>query len=113
MAAPGPGRPPTWALSLPLQLLPLLPRPGLRVEGPPGVVSGDDLPVERALQGRTGRSLGLSCLCAPGPQQAVHPAPATPEGVGVQPQVPKGRASGARLRWAEATALLPQAPQSS
>lgn len=40
---------PTCTPCLPLKLLPLLPGPILRVQGPARVVSGDDLPVERAL----------------------------------------------------------------
>lgn len=66
---------PTWALRLFLQLLPLLSGPVLRVEGPPSIVSGDDLPMERALRQKTEQLSAVPRLaCVTGLSAALHSA---------------------------------------
>lgn len=130
---------PTWAPGLPLQLPTLLPGPVLRVEGPPRVVSGDNLAVEWALrQSRVvvslhisathsppplrGRVLGAALMelgegvpesdlaPGPGPAQSRQEGPDVALGPEGSPAQASGRAiAAARTRPAQAPAQLPQA----
>lgn len=101
MPADASGRPPhpVPRPTRPLQLLPLLPGLVLGVEGPPRIVSRDDLPVERALRHRTGSPDGAGgslarlsqggCPCGP-------PSSHTPSEEG--PSEMDGAPPGAQVR---------------